>query len=429
MKPNKMSWLAILALMLFGAFSPAFAGGAPGNDRSETELALIRAAQIEVAHSRNVQNNDIVTRTTANTMVEKTLARLNAQLAVPLTEATLMAIDAGKAMPRLNAKEKRENFMSGMDYLKFAALICIGILFLIVIGYYFGESILEALRNIPGFVWESTPALLGVGLFVLQSVHAFEPSMFWSVIASIFIASSLLIATFVHKDWLEVEMPREKADDSFFNRRKNQPRLRAYLQCFVPIIMMVSFVVGALLTASPWLGAAAVLSLFVLLGFAGEAIPFGYAVGFRSKNALARGTATGMLIVAIVTSLKLFDVAPSYLGIFETGGLVIGSLISYLGLLIVSNSWYDTEDRPSWILTNLLALAYCLAGVFIGSLLGLKSIQIIAGVFLALGIIEKMLEIPGKSVGAWAFKGMLGFGAVYTIVHYGAPWFSAHFIH
>lgn len=427
---RKLPWILVLMLAVFGLCPSAFADTSPAKGGyTDTELALIRAAQIEAAHSRNTQNDDIVTRTTANAMVEKTLAHLNGKLAVPLTEATLMAVDANKATPRLSANEKRESFMSGMDYLKFASLICIGILFLIVIGYYFGRSILKALAKIPGEAWEVTAALIGIGLFTLQGMHVINPSMFWSVVASIFIAASLLIATLVHKEWLETEMPREKTEEDFYSRRKNQPRLRIYLQCFVPIVMMISFAIGALLTASPWLGAAAVLALFALLGFVGEVLPFGYAVGFRSKNALARGTVVGILIVAILTGLRLFDVAPSYLGIFETGGLVIGSLISYLGLLIVTNSWYDTKDRPSWLLTNLLALAYCLAGVFVGSLLGLKSVQIIAGVFLALGIIEKMLEIPGKSVGAWAFKGMLGFGLVYAIVHYGAPFYAARFIH
>lgn len=207
-------------------------------------------------------------------------------------------------------------------------------------------------------------------------------------------------------------------------------RSRIFLHYVAPSVMMVAFAAGALLTASAWLGALTALSLFVLLGFVGEVIPFGYAVGFRDDNALGRATAAGFLLVTLYTILRLIDVAPSHLMIFETGSLVIGSIIGYLGLLIASIRWYPAKHRRHWCWMQAISIVACFAGVFFGSLIGAASLQIIAGVFLGLLVIEKMVEIPVEDkLVPWLVKGIILCILVYVIVHYGAPFYAAHFIH
>jgi hypothetical protein len=155
-------------------------------------------------------------------------------------------------------------------------------------------------------------------------------------------------------------------------------------------------------------------------------IPFGYAIGFRNNDALARATSAGLVVMVIFMCLHAANVTSPQIRAFETGSLVVGGFVGYLGLLIASSIRYRT--RQKWLIMQVIVLALCFAGVISASILGLRSVQILAGVFLALWTIEKMVELPGRGFVPWVLKLMAASGFLYLIVTYGAPGYARYFI-
>jgi len=120
------------------------------------------------------------------------------------------------------------------------------------------------------------------------------------------------------------------------------------------------------------------------------------------------------------------NVTNSPIRAFEPGALIVGGFVGYLGLLIAGSTWY--KRRQNWIIMQAIVLAICFAGVISASILGLTSVQIIAGVFLTLWTIEKMVEIPGRGFVPWVLKLMAASGVLYLIVTYGAPVYARYLI-
>jgi hypothetical protein len=124
--------------------------------------------------------------------------------------------------------------------------------------------------------------------------------------------------------------------------------------------------------------------------------------------------------------LHAANITNAVIRVFEPGSLIVGGFVGYLGLLIAASKQYWRRQR--WIVMQAIVLAVCFFGVIGGSLIGLKSIQIIAGVFLTLWTIEKLVEIPGDGFVPWVLKLMAASGALYLIVTYGAPLYARYLI-
>lgn len=80
----------------------------------------------------------------------------------------------------------------------------------------------------------------------------------------------------------------------------------------------------------------------------------------------------------------------------------------------------------NWLAMQAIVLFICFAGVLCASLLGISSVQIIAGSFLTLWAIEKLVEIPGDGFVPWVLKLMAASGVLYLIVTYGAPLYAQY---
>jgi hypothetical protein len=130
--------------------------------------------------------------------------------------------------------------------------------------------------------------------------------------------------------------------------------------------------------------------------------------------------------MVIFMCLHAANVTSPQISAFETGSLVVGGFVGYLGLLIAGSIHYRT--RQKWLIMQVIVLAICFAGVISASILDLKSVQILAGVFLALWTIEKMVEIPGRGFVPWVLKLMVASGFLYLVVTYGAPGYARYFI-
>lgn len=406
--PTRNLWCLLLVLFITAFMSPAHAEDVAQSGYSETQLGLIREAQIKVAENRAAAAEGDATQAGADARIKKILNGLNASLPGALTENSLMQITTPTIAPKQSSFERKQGFFEGASYLRLLLISVFSILSFLLIGKY----VLQILTHFPKELWEVAAYGSGIYLLVAQGTGIMSTSQLWAFFGCLLIGGGLAISALIH------------FDDKSSN---NNGTKKFYLQYVCPTVMLIAFAAATLITTSSWMGAFAALALMALLGFMADIIPFGYVIGFKDETALARATSAGLIIVAAFMALHVLNLSPPHVMAFETGALVVGGFVGYLGLLIVGTHWYP--NRQNWLLMQVIVLILCFAGVISASIFGLKSIQIIAGVFLGLWTIEKMLEIPGVGFVPWLLKGMAASGALYLIVTYGTPLYAHHFIH
>jgi hypothetical protein len=403
---TRKPWLMLLFALLFACISSANAERLP-LVYNHAQLGAIREAQIRVSENRGAVNDGVLTCTAADARIARIVARLNSGLPVSLTETTLMEINIPDVIPRVATAERKESFFAGVNFLRLGLIAVFTILTMLLIG----KHLLKVLINFPREIWEVIVYTGGLGFLVAQGTGFMAINQFWAFFGCLLTGGGLGLTIVIHMDYFE-----------------NKPVSKKYYAQYVcPCVMLAAFSAATLITGSSWMGAFAALSLMSLLGFAAYVIPFGYVVGFKDNDALARATTAGLFIMALFMGLHAGNITNSVIHAFEPGSLIVGGFVGYLGLLIAGSNWY--KRRQKWIVMQAIVLAICFAGVISGSIIGLKSIQIMAGVFLALWTIEKMVEIPGAGFVPWVLKLMAASGALYLVVTYGAPFYARHFIY
>ncbi len=399
------SWFMLVFALLFACIGPSHAEEQPPV-YSSAQLGAIREAQIRVSENRAAEHDGDVTHAAADARIVRIMARLNADLPTRLTDVTLMQINIPNVMPRMTTAEREEGFFAGVNFLRLGLIAVFTILTMLLIG----KRLLRVFINFPRELWEITAYASGLALLAAQGVGFMAISPYWALFGCLLIGGGLGLSLVIHIDYFE-----------------GRPRSRMiFAQYVCPVVMLMAFSAATIITGSHWMGANAALSLMVLLGFAGEVIPFGYAVGFRSNDALARATSAGLLVTVLFMGLHAANVTHPVISAFEPGSLIVGGFVGYLGLLIAGSEWY--KNRRRWIAMQAIVLTICFAGVIGASILGLKSIQIIAGVFLTLWTVEKMVEIRGQGFMPWVLKLMAASGTLYLIVTFGAPVYARYLL-
>jgi hypothetical protein len=395
-------------VLLFACVIPAQAESASPPD-SPVQLGVIREAQIRIWENRDAVKEGVLSSGAADARIARIVDRLNANLSTKLTEATLMEVDTHSALPSLSQAERRESFFEGVNFLRLGLIAVFTILTMMLIGKYMAWLI-RWLDKLPKETGEIGACTIGFGLLAAQAEGFMAVNQFWAFFGCLLIGGGLGLSTVIHKHYFETT-PRS---------------MKLFAQYVIPVVMLVAFGAATLITGSNWMGGFAAMTLMALLGFAGEVIPFGYVIGFRDKDALARATSAALILMALFMGLHAAHISNSAIRAFEPGALVVGGFVGYLGLLIAGSNWY--RRRQSWMVMQIIVLVFCFAGVLGGSVLGLKSIQIMAGVFLSLWTIEKMVEIPGNGFVPWVLKLMAASGTLYLLVTYGAPWYAGYLI-
>jgi hypothetical protein len=373
---------------------------------SPEQLGAIREAQIRVSENRDALTKGDLSRDAAEARVARILIQLNADLPTSLTEKSLIELNIQNVMPRMVVAERTQSFFAGINFLRLGLIAVFSILFLLLIG----KHLLKVLIEIPKEFWVFLVYGIGIGILLLQAGGQMAVNQFWAFFGCIMIGGGLGLFVVIRTDYYD-EHPRS---------------LELYAQYVCPTVMLIAFVAATLITGSQWMGAFAALSLMALLGFAAQVVPFGYVVGFRGNDELARATSSGFLVLILFMALHAANITNSAIRVFEPGSLIVSGFVGYLGLLIAASKQY--RNRQRWIVMQAIVLVACFLGVIAGSLLGLKSIQIIAGVFLTLWTIEKLVEIPGEGFVPWVLKLMAVSGILYLIVTYGAPLYARYLI-
>jgi hypothetical protein len=174
----------------------------------------------------------------------------------------------------------------------------------------------------------------------------------------------------------------------------------------------------AIVTHNGMVGFLAVAAFLSALGFSVVVMPLCYVIGFEDKAAVPRATVAAFLILAAYVVMHLLGMRAPWADVFESGALFLGSFVGYLGLLILSSRWYAQKGAAHWIGLQILTITLGLLAIYLGSMLGLESLQKIGGTFLVLWAIEKPFEIKAGSMRVYAAIGMMLSVALFVFCSY-----------
>lgn len=168
------------------------------------------------------------------------------------------------------------------------------------------------------------------------------------------------------------------------------------------IILFLVWTIAALLFENPFIGFIAIGALLSALSFRILLTPYG--LGFRDEITVERATVAAFEVLALFIGLRLVGALLPALAVFEVGALLLGSLIGYSGLLILSSRWHEGRrgyDKRYWAFQGVAIIAG-VGALFFGSIFHIDELQKIGGTFFVLYCIAKLTEIPTRSRPAFA---------------------------
>jgi len=183
--------------------------------------------------------------------------------------------------------------------------------------------------------------------------------------------------------------------------------------CFVWTIL-------ALWLGNSGIGFIAVTALFAAAGFYAGMDHFLIMIGFKNDDVVPRCTTISAILLGFYIAAAKFGTTFAPLGLFEAGSLVVGGLVFYLGLLVMSCRYYWRKGRANdyyWMFQIAMPIL-CLTGIWAGSVLGLIALTKLGGTFLVLWTLEKIIDVPAKSVAGFAIQGIVVCGAFVAGVLY-----------
>lgn len=185
-------------------------------------------------------------------------------------------------------------------------------------------------------------------------------------------------------------------------------------------ILMLAWSLLALAYQSQVLGFLAVAALMARMGFAVGIGSLCYAIGFTGRDVIAKASLTAFLVLATFTTLQITHWDIPYLAVFEAGGMWLGALVLFCGLLIMSSKWHHS-GASYWSL-QILTLIACSSALAIGTLWQLGILRGIGGTFLVLYLLEKPFEIPFAKRESYAALALL----MSVLVIVGVYWAKQH---
>lgn len=147
------------------------------------------------------------------------------------------------------------------------------------------------------------------------------------------------------------------------------------------------------------IGFITVMAVLVLLGLSIAVGPCCYALGFKDKEAVPRGTLAGAFLAIVYALLTAAKVDMGVFGVFQSGALWLGSFAWFLGVLIISVARYPGGNYPT---RQLIALVSLVGGLSVGLLSGIRELSTMASTFLLFYLAGKIIEVP--------VHGRIGFG-------------------
>jgi len=147
---------------------------------------------------------------------------------------------------------------------------------------------------------------------------------------------------------------------------------------------------------------------------------------------MVRSAATAAMVLAAFGSARVMHVDPVILQPFQSPVSVLGSIMLFLCLLIMSNSHYRHRDEyrgysggaqwGDYIRRNLVFLACAMLGIYVGSVYGLGGMANTATTFLVLWGLEKYCDFHTRNRWNMWVLALLGSALMYKL----ALWLHAN---
>jgi hypothetical protein len=365
----------------------------PAGTLSAEAVQTLTAARYGLQTVDDLLRDGIITANQAEQARSNLLQKASQAAGRGITPAELALLAGTAAEPtapvKLTALQRFAGLITFTNILWVLAIILGVVCFCILFGHWL-KQLIKLFLDVPPQVYEVLLGLAGLGLVVAAIWLRPGVKEYVAFTGCLLFGGSLAIARGIHSEQL-----------------KDQESL---------LSLILAAVAGgsAVLHLSSLNGFLAVAALLSALGFSILVTPLCYCIGFsEKKGALARATSAAFVMLTVFVLLRVLAVNVPRLMVFETGALFLGAFVGYLGLLIASSKWY--EDRTNYVLFQVITVAAGIAALAAGSIWQIPELQRIGGTFFILYVIEKFMEIPAKSVIAWAWKGLMLAGVIYGI--------------
>lgn len=143
-------------------------------------------------------------------------------------------------------------------------------------------------------------------------------------------------------------------------------------------------------------------ALLALLGFNAYASPLMYSIGFKDEKHVPQATLAGFLMTAAYVVAKMMVQDFGIFQVFQVGALWLGSFVWFLGLLILSSKMMS--EGSAYLGYQVLTIASYAFAITTATIWGVPQVTTIAGAFLILYVVEKIMEVPSEDLVGWGFK-------------------------
>lgn len=299
--------------------------------------------------------------------------------------------------------ERAAGFFTFVNIVQFTAAAIV----VVACGWLFGIYFISLLMLIPIIGWEVLLYLLSFALTIGGS-YMDETWQMSLVLPGCFVLVGALLLT-LHQH---------------FDRTDNY-RLRECAFGTIGAICFVVWLVVAVYYQSYVIGFMSILALLNAVGFYVAFGPLCIYLGFERDSAVMRGTFAGFVLLVIYCTLTLLHIETKALTVFMPALQFMGAFVYFLGLLIMSSTWYWNRGWGYWPL-QILTIVSGVIALFLGTVFGMSSLLGVGGTFFYIYLIEKYCEFSWKAAG-WAW-GLLGLGGLLYAFVYIAKAYPQYFI-
>jgi len=133
------------------------------------------------------------------------------------------------------------------------------------------------------------------------------------------------------------------------------------------------------------------------LGFSILIYPFAYCIGWKDEDVMLRCASTSAVLLQLYAAAKIMRILPPSLGCFESPVAVLGSVMLFLCLLIMSNLHYPGNrahaEGSYYIRRNCIFLTCALTAIYVGNVFSMNGLSNTATTFLVLWMLGKYCEL------------------------------------
>ena len=248
----------------------------------------------------------------------------------------------------------------------FGVLEVLGIILLVISFAYifkrFEAKMLRLLQEIPIVVYEFSFYLFSIGLFI-GGLFTGEPVHTVTGTTSALLFAAALGFSFNHRSFVHEPFT------------------------FSGILFMV-WTAAAIIYGNSIIGFLAIAALLCTIGYN----PL-YASILREEKTVERITLAAFSVLVIFCAIRILGKNIPVLANFETGALYLGSIIGFIGLILLSTRWYKIRNRAEYIVFQLLAVSTFITVGFVGGVFQIGALLQLSGTFFLFYFMEKWFEI------------------------------------